>query len=592
MGTQSVLLRVCRLTPLLLCTALSGCLTTNVLMTIRPDGSGTVEYTAAIRAAALKEFRTLLPPEVAASAPPIPDLSDLRQWRVDERIGYGLRLRSSKPVSTRGATGWTMIYEFDDVEMLGVDVLPVVPGTRAFYGIAAKSVVANTRLRTSLDATPDGMERLTVRFPRFEMDPTAEPPASWATGTPEEMAALRKVFSGARLTIAVQTEAPLVQTNSPFRDGNRVTLLDADVEEALFSKPMSMLVTTPSSFEELLTIVADLPGVTLAREHDITLDFHNPSLEFSAVAAGGSAAESDVFLSSLASAGSRLVVGPPKNISRNPGYDDQPSFTPDGQSVLFASARARPAQAFGRAAAAPPEPEPPRTDIYRYDIAERTRWRVTNTPEAEYSPFVMPDGRRISLVRVEADNRQRLWSVTRSGESPTLALPGVSAVGCYAWIDARTVALCVPGDRGLPDTLQIADTMTGTRTLVATDIGRSLERMPSGAISFVQHESAGPGTPRTAMIKSLRRSAAGDLVIADLMRPPAGLNDPVLAWTPDGRALAAIESAIYLWTPRDRAWTPAANLGAFRLHEVSRLAVSPQGDRLAIVAKQGTSLAR
>ena len=594
---------------LVLCAAgLSGCLTSTVLVTVRPDGSGSVEYTTILRPAALSEFEKLLSPELAAARPAAPDISDPRKWRAEDRIGRDVWLVSAKPIKTAETSGWALTYEFEDVTTLDIDLMPLMPGMRGFYGIAAKSTGATTRLRATLETIPDGMERLTVRFPRFDMDTAAEPPASWASGTPDEMAALRNVMKGSRLTLAVETESPLARTNSPYRDGNRVTLLDADIAQALFSRQISMLVTTPASFDELLTIFADLPGITLARERDITLDFPNPSLQPAAATAPTSqpTMDTEVFLASLSTANGRLVIGPPVNISRSPGYDNQPSFTPDGQSLLFSSARQGPFAPEPRSRPSPSPRQPgataregvaaapsqTQTDIYRYDISARTTWRVTNTPEAEYSPTVMPDGEHISVVRVEPDGTQRLWSVSRSSPATSLILPDVKPVGYHAWIDDRTVALFVLGGRGQPATMQIADTVSGKTTLITADIGRSLQRMPSGAVSFVQREPAG-NLPQTATIKQLTRTDTA-VGVTSLIPPAGGATDPFVAWTPDGTALMAVDSTVYRWRPGEQDWTVVANLGAFRLREVSRLAVSPKGDRLAIVAraKQGTSIAR
>ena len=240
-----------------------------------------------------------------------------------------------------------------------------------------------------------------------------------------------------------------------------------DIEQALFSKQIAMLVATPSTFEELLTISADLPGVTLAREHDITLDFQNPSLQPSTGTSPPSQVpvDTEVFVAAISTLSGKLVIGPPVNISRNPGYDNQPSFTPDGQAVLFSSARPG-APSTGRGPSAPP-PEG-QTDIYRYEISTRHLRQLTNTPDREYSPTVMPDGERISVVRVETDGTQRLWSVMGTGAQyqTSLLLPEVKPVGYQAWIDERTVALFVLGEGGRPPTLQVADTVTGSATLV------------------------------------------------------------------------------------------------------------------------------
>ena len=114
--------------------------------------------------------------------------------------------------------------------------------------------------------------------------------------------------------------------------------------------------------------------------------------------------------------GGRVEIGKPVNISDSPGYDNQPSFTPDGASVLFTSVRPerKPDPANGAAIG---------SDIYRYDLAGKTISRVTNTPESEYSATVTPDARHISVIRVESDGTQRLWQFTLDGSEPTVLLP-------------------------------------------------------------------------------------------------------------------------------------------------------------------------
>ena len=61
-----------------------------------------------------------------------------------------------------------------------------------------------------------------------------------------------------------------------------MTLVDADIAQALFSKQISMLATTTSTFDQLLTQFGDLPGVTLADARAITIDVQNPSTNVAA----------------------------------------------------------------------------------------------------------------------------------------------------------------------------------------------------------------------------------------------------------------------------------------------------------------------
>src|SRR5262249_33319458 len=106
----------------------------------------------------------------------------------------------------------------------------------------------------------------------------------------------------------------------------------------------------------------------------------------------------DIYLAPLSIQNGRPVIGAPVNLTNRPGYDNQPSFKPDSRSILYTSTR-----------------EDGPSDIYRVDIASKAITRVTATPESEYSATVMPGGKRFSVIRVEHDSTQRLWSFALDG---------------------------------------------------------------------------------------------------------------------------------------------------------------------------------
>src|SRR5688572_22487744 len=119
----------------------------------------------------------------------------------------------------------------------------------------------------------------------------------------------------------------------------------------------------------------------------------------------------DIFLVSITGAVNQIRLGLPENITNREGYDNQPMFLNDGDSILYTSIR-----------------KGGPTDIYRYDIATRADRQVTDTPEGEYSATVMPGGRMFSVIRVEADSTQRLWRFPIAGGVPSLVLEKIKPV--------------------------------------------------------------------------------------------------------------------------------------------------------------------
>jgi len=270
------------------------------------------------------------------------------------------------------------------------------------------------------------------------------------------------------------------------------------------------------------------------------------------------APSTDVWLAPLSRVGDSLVVGTPRNLTNRPGYDNQPSFTPDSRAILYTSIR-----------------EDGQADIYRYDLASGAITRLTSTPESEYSPTATPDGKHFSVVRVERDSTQRLWRFPLAGGEPSLVLEQVKPVGYHAWVDDTTLALFVLGQ---PATLQLATVRDGAARVVASNIGRSLARGPQGLVTYVQRDST-----RALVVE--RSAAGGDA--RDLVTLASRAADFV-AWTPTGDLLTGRGAGIDRWNGRRgaaAAWLPVAEFSGATLRNVSRLAVSPDGRWLAFVAE-------
>ncbi len=268
--------------------------------------------------------------------------------------------------------------------------------------------------------------------------------------------------------------------------------------------------------------------------------------------------DADIFLVDLALDRQPVLVSKPVNITQRVGYDNQPSFTPDGTGLLYTSVR-----------------EDGQADVYRYDLRQRTTTPLTRTPESEYSPTVTPDGAHFSVIRVEKDKTQRLWQFPLSGTGePTPVLEKLKPVGYHCWLSADELALFV---LGTPNTFLLARVGTGDTTRIATSIGRSIHRVPGqNAVSFVHK--------RTATDWEINQLDLKTRQITRVVRALAGSEDFI--WTPDGRLLMAQGAVLYQCKPAtNSAWTPLADFSDAGIKQLTRLAIDPQGKKLALVGQ-------
>lgn len=256
-----------------------------------------------------------------------------------------------------------------------------------------------------------------------------------------------------------------------------------------------------------------------------------------------------------------LKFGELKKITDFAGYNNQPFFMPDGQSVLYTSIRNKQA------------------DIYRYDIQTGATTQVTNTPESEYSPTLMPDRKNISVVRVEADDRktQRLWKFPLDGGAPSLILENIKPVGYHLWIDDHTLALFVLGGPGKPNFLEIYDTRTQKSEFLVDNPGRVLSKIPSqNKFSFVHKIAEGNWEIKAFDLHSH--------TIASLIATLPGVED--YAWLPNGKLLMAKDSKLFAVVPLTGGkWEEVADFSKAGIKRITRIAVSGNGSRIAMVAQ-------
>lgn len=249
----------------------------------------------------------------------------------------------------------------------------------------------------------------------------------------------------------------------------------------------------------------------------------------------------------------------PIRISDGGGYNNQPHFSADGQVIYYT--REMPGDVAAQ------------TDIAAFNVATSGTVMVTDTAESEYSPTPVPGREALSFIRVEADQRQRLWAVGLPDGGMELLFPAIEPVGYHAWFSERDVALFILGETF---TLQTARLGADHATRVADHIGRSIRRHPqSGEVLFVD-KGVEPW-----------QIAALD--------PETGLTRRVMPLFPGSEDFTIDSSGDY-WTGNrsklyrrsagDARWQLMADFSAFGIDNISRLAVHSGRGKIALVGDQ------
>lgn len=255
-----------------------------------------------------------------------------------------------------------------------------------------------------------------------------------------------------------------------------------------------------------------------------------------------------------------ISVGTPRKLTGDRGNNSQPSFTPDGKSILFVARRDTTGQ----------------SDVYRIDLRSGVETQVTHTPENENTPTVTRDGRLMVIRWVPATLFKEWgpWVYDMNGTPLEGVLPGPDTVGYYVRVDPVTFAMMRPKSQ---PAVALFDTRKKTMTDYAWPVANLPPQLVPGrrAISFTQTDSLGHNQVRKLDLRSLQSS----LVV------PALLGRTVHTWTPRGFVLMAKGNSIYAVKPGAGAtWKKVASMTQPDLQSLSTYVVSPAGDKVILIS--------
>jgi hypothetical protein len=573
--------RLIRLLPLLAALAAPACMSSTLVFHVMADGSGHAVIASRLFEPGLKAFDAMFP-ESPKEPPKLEEvMAAPSDGTLERAFGAPVRLVSTKLDKTADGGMRTTVVDFDDITKIRL-VFPPVFSLPAGGFVGMAGITGAPVISFSVKPHENGNRLLLVQMPDERIETRGDEPITSFENDAAGELLFKRAIRGSALRLFIELDQPLLRTNAPDRRGNRATILDFDLDKMInaMDEPKVRRLMSRATLQELLWQAGDLPGAVVPIDREIFLEYEplqQPPPPAAPAPAAQAPPDTEIYLAPMKLVNGALEIGPAVDITNNPGYDNQPFFTPDGKGVLFTSVRGGGTQ----------------TDIYRYDIASNLISQVTATPESEYSPTISPAG-NLSVIRVEldADKTQRLWQFTADGRDPRPVLETIKPVGYHAWADAQSLALFVLGQ---PATLQLADTRTGTAATLATDIGRSLQRIPvpgrtaagTAAISFVQRERTRDGV--SLVIKELNPSTRAISVLTPAV---AGSTEADCAWTPDGTLLMVKGTTLYGWRRGQSGWKEVTSLERLSLSGVTRLAVSPQGDYLALVGRAPAPSAR
>lgn len=245
------------------------------------------------------------------------------------------------------------------------------------------------------------------------------------------------------------------------------------------------------------------------------------------------------------------------------GYTNQPSFTPSGDILVSVRKKGE-----------------NQNDILLLMPALKKYKRLTKTNASEYSPRIHPDEEQLTVLRQLSASPldQQVCNIPlRSGKMECVTVD-IKDVGYYTWLNPTELGLF--RIEGTTSRLAYYNVNENKSRRISAAIGRTLLTDKSGQLVYV-HKF----TDDYWYIKKYNPSNSAIEIVT---RTVAKNEDFALA--ADGTYFMAKDNILYSFHPdRGKDWVQVANLSAYGIRYITRMAISPDSKKIVIVAEQQKS---
>jgi hypothetical protein len=136
--------------------------------------------------------------------------------------------------------------------------------------------------------------------------------------------------------------------------------------------------------------------------------------------------ETDIWVVDLNNKEGKYSFEKPLNFTNRRGYDNQPSFSSDGKEIYFVSNK-----------------DSNQTDVFVYNLKNKTTQSVCQSLESEYSPTLTYDKKFLTCVTVLKDSSQKLLNYDIVNKLPAKEVSdrinNPDSVGYFTWLNKDTV---------------------------------------------------------------------------------------------------------------------------------------------------------
>jgi hypothetical protein len=244
----------------------SGCFRATTTITVKQDGSGTIDQEIGASAGAMAMLRNFASSNGSQKADADMKLFGPEQAQAAAQA-MGVKFVSGEPFKTAEGEGYKAHYAFDDVSTIKFNVRQ--NATAAMTPEAEKSDPPFAFGFTK----KDGSSVITIKMPEQSQTASNIMPKVPGGGSPEEnaqmMAMVMPMLRGLFVDVTLAVDGRVIKTNAPFVSGSQITLLQFDLDKVTATEGALQKLQQATDPKAL----KDVPGVKMVTDPLITIEF-------------------------------------------------------------------------------------------------------------------------------------------------------------------------------------------------------------------------------------------------------------------------------------------------------------------------------
>ena len=195
-------------------------------------------------------------------------------------FGEGVSYLSGSKIVTNDYEGYKALYAFNDIQKIRInqnpgDKVPSAPQEANTDAKTKKEYITFRFIKGKPSELLITLPAEKTKEPSKDKPEEKTPPPADDQQAEAMMAQMKQIFEGMKISVSVEVEGTILETNATYRDGSRITLMELDfgkfMQMAENFKKFSM--AKPDTLEETKKFMKDVPGIKVELNDKIKIKF-------------------------------------------------------------------------------------------------------------------------------------------------------------------------------------------------------------------------------------------------------------------------------------------------------------------------------